>query len=62
MNQPSHNDDCQKGFIEKAVAAIEDLKGSRNFPGANPTPEYDAGLADAVQALKVLQQIDRLDQ
>jgi len=32
--------------------SMRDLKGSRNFPGENPSPEYDRGVEDCVLAME----------
>lgn len=37
--------------IVSLVRSMRELKGSRNFPGENPSPEYDTGIEDCVRAI-----------
>lgn len=37
--------------LSKRIKSLRELKGSRNFPGADPSPDYDRGIEDAVHAL-----------
>ena len=38
--------------ILSLVRGMRDLKGSRNFPGENPSPEYDRGIEDCINAVE----------
>jgi len=56
MNEPEiqtnkYRNDIRTQAIDEAIAAVRELKGTRNFPGENPTPEYDATIEDALHVL-----------